>query len=160
MQIECFSKSDLEVNACCFTIELTILNLGGIMGIIQNSRSSSTGTDCYCWIQKNEEQIKTHEAWHANLPEAFFEEFLKNQPPLTYLLRSGPKEQSYFISFVQQDGTIKHKSFVLEFDHKGWYYRNGVTNGLKEVTMEDLQELIPIMMHCEPSACIPLTSTR
>lgn len=129
------------------------------MGIIQNSRSS-TGIDFYCWIQKNEEQIKTHPAWHANLSEASSDKLLKNQPPLTYLLRNGPKEQSYFISFVHQDGTVQHKSFVLEFDQQGWYYRNGVTKGPKEVTTEDLHELIPIMMHCESNESLPLTSTR
>ena len=55
------------------------------------------------------------------------EKLLIGKSPFTYLLRSGEKERPYFISFVREDGSIKHQFFALEFDRKGWLYRNGAT---------------------------------
>jgi len=47
---------------------------------------------------------------------------------------------------------------VLELDRKGWYYRNGVGSGPAEILSKDLEELIPMMMHCDAMACTPLIS--
>lgn len=111
--------------------------------------------DVYHWIQKNEEQVKTHVAWHGDISELVSEELLKNQPYFTYLLRQGEVEHSYFISFVKEDGSIKHQKFILEFDLKGWYYKNGITIGPEEVTKENIDDLIPIMMHRNICECVP-----
>jgi hypothetical protein len=46
------------------------------------------------------------------------EELLKNKNPFTYLLQKGDNPYSYFISFVQEDHSIKHPFFVLEIDRK------------------------------------------
>jgi len=111
------------------------------------------------WIQRNQEQIETHPAWYHHISENEAEALLRDRSPLTYLLCSGEKEHSYFISFVKEDGSIKHQSFVLELDKRGWYYRNGSTSKYPAgVISKDLEELIPLMMHCDPSSCIHLTN--
>ena len=123
------------------------------------SKIGNMGVDVNRWLQKNEEQMKTHPAWQGDISELSSEKLLKGQPLLTYLLRQGEKEHSYYISFVKGDGSIKHQRFTLELDQLGWYYRNGVTNGPREVTKENINDLIPPMMHCEPPECIPLLNT-
>jgi hypothetical protein len=105
------------------------------------------------WIQRNQEQITAHPAWRP-ISEHESEKLLQDKSPFTYLLRFGEKEHSYFISFTKEDGSIKHQFFVLELDRKGWYYRNGSTlNCPAEVVSTDINELIPLMMHCDLSFC-------
>lgn len=110
------------------------------------------------WVQRNQEQIKTHPAWHNDISENTSEKLLEDQIPFTYLLRSGGKEHAYLISFMKEDRAIKHQAFVLELDRRGWYYRNGSgTCCPTEIVSKDLHELIPLMMHCDSTACNPLT---
>lgn len=111
------------------------------------------------WVQKSDEQIKTHPAWHADVSEAESETFLKNNGPFTYLLRAGDKEHFYFISFVKEDRSIKHQFFTLEFNRQGWLYRNGGTGTPEEIVSKELDLLIPMMMHCDLEACTPLIRT-
>lgn len=105
------------------------------------------------WMERNQRQIETHPAWYKNISEVESENLLKDKAPFTYLLRSG-KEQpySYFISFVKEDFSIKHQFFVLELVKKGWQYRNGATSS----PQENVNDLIPMMMHCDRNSCIPL----
>ncbi len=111
------------------------------------------------WVQRNQEQIKTHPAWHSDMSENESEKLLRDKSPFTYLLRPGEKEHLYFISFVKEDSSIKHQFFVLELDRKGWYYRNGATSKYPaEIISKDLNELIPLMMHCDPDSCIRLAN--
>ena len=79
------------------------------------------------WIQKNQKQIESHPAWYDLISEDESEALLKNKNPFTYLLRAGEKQYSYFISFVRENGAIKHQPFILELNKRGWYYRNGST---------------------------------
>jgi hypothetical protein len=105
------------------------------------------------WVQKNQEEIRSHSAWNEKLQK---EE--SDKEPFTYILRGGEKEHAYFITYVKTDLSIKHQRFVLELDRKGWYYRNGYTDGPAEILSKDLQELISMMMHCDAMACTPLRS--
>jgi hypothetical protein len=107
-------------------------------------------------VQSYQEQIEIHCAWHSGISEKESEKLLIGKSPFTYLLRSGEKECPYFISFVREDGSIKHQFFALEFDRKGWLYRNGATGGPQEITSKDLDQLIPMMMHCDSFAGTPL----
>ena len=119
----------------------------------------ATGATTIQWVQKNQEEIKAHPAWHEHISENESEALLKGKTPFTYLLRTGGKEHSYFISFIKEDFSIKHQFFVLEIDKKGWCYRNGTTvNHPTEIVSQDLNELIPLMMHCECNECIGLTN--
>lgn len=106
------------------------------------------------WTEKKQGLIKSHPAWHGFISEQEAERCLKHQPSFTYLLRQG--EHQYFISFVKEDGAIKHQFFVLEHSRQGWYYRNGGTGGPQEIVSENLEELIPMMMHCRADQCRPL----
>ncbi len=117
--------------------------------------ASSVGPiEIHNWIQTNQNQIQKHPAWHGNVKAEQAEALLKGGKPLTYLLRNGDKEQSFFITFIKEDGSIKHQHFSLEFDLKGWYYKNGQVQGEPtEIIAEDLNKLIPAMMHCETSRC-------
>jgi len=104
--------------------------------------------------QEYQEQIEAHIAWHSNLSEKQAESLLQGKDPFTYLLRMGEKGDLYFISFVQEDSSIKHQFFVLELEHNGaWCYRNGCATRASTV-----DAIIPKMMHCEASDCIPLMS--
>jgi hypothetical protein len=108
----------------------------------------------FAWAQKNEVQMKAHSAWQGDISELSSEKLLKGQPSFTYLLRQGENEH-YCISFVKPGGSIEHYGFILEVNQKGYYFRNGVTSGPKEV----INDLISVVMHCNPDECIPLIRT-
>jgi hypothetical protein len=108
------------------------------------------------WVQRNQGELETHSAWHSDISGQESEKLLNGKKPFSYLLRSGEKEHFYFISFVKEDGSIKHQFFALEFDRKGWYYRNGGTGTPQEVVSKSLHKLIPMMMHCDMFSCNPL----
>lgn len=108
------------------------------------------------WTERFQDEVRNHPAWHGSLSEQGAEEKLQSSPPFTYLLRAGEKEYAYFISFVKEDGGVKHQWFVLEHNRKGWYYRNGCQPDRD--SFHELQELIPCMMHCTPFNLSPLSS--
>jgi|GEM_PF-1470961 len=112
----------------------------------------------HSWVKRNQDQIQSHEAWNEKLLEKDAENIMKDKEPYTFILRKGENKNSYFISYVKEDLSIKHQGFVLELNRKGWFYRNGVTSGLAEILETDLYKLIPQMMHCDQSACKPLAS--
>jgi hypothetical protein len=106
---------------------------------------------------KNHEHVKSHIAWKGGLQEHQAEMLLQGQPPFSYVLRDGKEAYTYFITFVKDDGTFKHQRFVLEADRKGWHYRNGQASSHPvEVLADTVEEIIPMMMHCEPGECRPL----
>ena len=107
------------------------------------------------WIKKNQGEIQSHPAWHEKISEEGSEAQLQGKAPFTYLLRSGNEEHAYFITYVKMDLSIFHQRFVIELDRKTWYYRNYITDG----PAENLEELIPMMMHCDAMACTPLRNT-
>ena len=110
-------------------------------------------TEC-SWIKANQEQIEKHLAWHESVSSLEAEMLLRGKGSFTYLLRRGEEEQAYYISFVKEDGGIKHQRFTLEYDRKGWFYKNGqVTGTLPEIVDETIEGLIPQMMHCGAGEC-------
>jgi hypothetical protein len=116
--------------------------------------SWTSQTEIYGWIKTNQNQIQNHIAWYGNIGAMQAENLLQEQDSFTYLLRNGEKKYSYFITFVTNDHCIKHQYFSLESDRKGWYYKNGVvTNMPTEIVSENLDELIPAMMHCNSAEC-------
>jgi len=107
------------------------------------------------WTKANQEQIEKHPAWRGSLSAMQTESLLERRDVFTYLLRGGEEKNAYYISFVKRDGMIKHQRFTLEYDRKGWYYKNGMnTSGTPtEMIAETLPELIPQMMHCSTEDC-------
>ncbi len=123
------------------------------IGTIHSSRAG--------WIQKNQEQVTSHKAWHADISDKDSEKLLEGRPSFTYLLRNGEREGQpcYYCSFVKEDGSIKHQFFILEYARDGFWYRNGSTGGgnaPQDIVSKDLHELIPMMMHCDRFASTPL----
>lgn len=112
-------------------------------------------TEMCSWIKANQEQIEKHPAWHEDLSAEQAEGFLEGRDPFTYLLRKGGEDHAYYISFMKEDGGIKHQRFTLEYDRKGWYYKNGCNTPLDptEIVEETLEGLIPRMMHCDFKKC-------
>lgn len=114
--------------------------------------SCTSQTDNQYWIQTNQQLIQKHPAWHKDVDAWQAEALLAGKAPFTYLLRKGDKEQSYFITFVKEDHSVYHQLFTLEYDRRGWYYKNGGP----VMPVEIIDELIPQMMHCDPKECIVL----
>jgi hypothetical protein len=111
------------------------------------------------WIRQNQDRIQDHAAWHGYLSEEEAEDLLKNKKPFTYLFRRNARPISYFISFVQADHSIKHMFFVLEMDRKIWLYESDPESESTEKIMSpDLDELIPMLMQCDPSSSTPLVA--
>jgi hypothetical protein len=104
------------------------------------------------WIRINQESIQDHPAWQESIDVMSAETLLEGAGSFTYLLRKGAEEYLHFITFVKEDLTIKHQWFTLEFDPRGWFYRNGGT-GPTQIVAETLEDLIPQMMRCSVEEC-------
>ncbi len=102
-------------------------------------------------IQRSQEEIKNHVAWRSEVTEISAETLLKGEPVFTYILRPGDREEIFFISFMHPDNTIHHQRFAIERNSQGWYFQNCVKNGCEE----NIEALIPMMMHCTRNMCIP-----
>ena len=110
--------------------------------------------DVCSWIKTNQEQVQSHPAWHGNIDVERAETLLQGNSPFAYLLRKGAEENAYFITFIKEDQSIKHQRFTLEYDHKGWFYKNGATgSGVTKIIAPVIEELIPQMMHCDIMEC-------
>lgn len=107
------------------------------------------------WFQEKEAEIEKHGAWHGMITGMFCEGVLRDRTPYTYLIRQGEIPHHYYLSFVREDGTFHHQPFVLEWKSEGWFYRN--FNLHYSTTLEGL---IPKIIHCEASQCIPLTKAE
>lgn len=111
-------------------------------------------TEVLSWEKTKLDQIERHPAWKKSIDKTQVESLLEGKKTLSYLLRAGEKERVYYISFVQKDGSIKHQQFTLENDRKGWYYKNGANEqDPADIVSENLEELIPKMMHCDYKEC-------
>lgn len=104
------------------------------------------------WFQEKERELENHSAWHGKITGMFCEGVLRDRAPCSYILRAGESQHHYYLSFVKEDGTFHHQPFVVEWKSEGWFYRNG--NPHYSSTLEGI---IPKIMHCEASKCIPLS---
>ncbi len=95
--------------------------------------------------------IKLHEAWKEKLSLIECESLLQNHSPFTYVLRQGDSPYQFFISYVEIGLKIKHVPFKLELTTRKWSYRNGTG-----IINDNLNEFIPMVMHCLASQCKPL----
>jgi len=106
-----------------------------------------------------EENIQLHPAWIGLVTGLHADKLLRGiTTPYQYVLRQGELESAYYVSFVQQDGTIKHQPFVITTTSEGWHYENGGTAGpFVDATIDDVLHLI---MHCQQGECVPLQGPR
>jgi hypothetical protein len=93
-----------------------------------------------------------HKAWKGSIDVFHSEHILKNGPPFTYLLRQGASTYEFFISYVEESESIKHVPFKLELTIRKWSYKNGTG-----IISDDLENFIPLVIHCKKSACLPLS---
>lgn len=112
------------------------------------------------WIQSRINEVQQHPAWQGKMEDIEAEQLLQSQEILTYLLRKDQEDFVYYISFVKPDFSVKHQRFTLEYDPKGWYYRNGGGDGPTAIVAHTVEELIPQMMHCPLEECKYLKLSR
>ncbi len=101
------------------------------------------------WMSQKITEIKQHPAWNE-LDEVASERLLLNEAPFIYMLRPGKDMYHYFLSYVEADGTVHHKTVKIELSASGWLYRNGSPR-----TRERISELVPIALNCAPEECKP-----
>ncbi len=109
-------------------------------------------------IDKLEQEILTHPAWHEHLLGVQCEALLKGKPTFSYVLRSGEARLHYYLSFVVEAPFIyKHQPFTVAFRDSmgGWGYRNGHVNWASK-----LEDLIPLIIHQPGELCLPIQRTQ
>lgn len=85
---------------------------------------------------------------HIDAIEA--EKMLSGKAPYTYLVRPNPADRSFFVSFVQPNGSVKHDHFSL-LDPIYGIWRNYQPHHVGK-----LEKVICDMLECEPSQLKPL----
>jgi hypothetical protein len=105
-------------------------------------------------IDKLEQEVCAHLAWHGPLLGVESEALLKGRPTLSYLLRSGEAKSHYYLSYVAEAPfTYKHQPFTITFRDTvgGWGYRNG-----HDHWASNLEDLISLIMHQPGKLCLPI----
>ncbi|MEI8124200.1 MAG: hypothetical protein WCG42_00410 [Parachlamydiaceae bacterium] len=105
-----------------------------------------------CSIEYN---IQSHVGWIGHVSGLYADKLMRKiKTPYQYVLRQGETEFDYYVSFVQQDGTVKHQPFEITLAPEGWYYENSGAGGpFVDATIDDVLHLI---MHCDQGECTPL----
>lgn len=85
-------------------------------------------------------EIKHHPAWRGELSlcEAAF--LLKNQPFFTFLISQGMDECHFFLSYVDFQGTVKHKNVRILPRGRDWVVKNG--------GMTEYESIVPLIPNC------------
>ena len=109
---------------------------------------SSLSLSEMAWVTQKVNEIKHHGAWNESVDEVKSERLLTNEPAFTYILRPGKDMCHYFLSYVEADGTVQHKTVKIELSARGWLYRNGGGN-----IREHINDLIPVALHCTAEQC-------
>jgi len=84
-------------------------------------------------------------AWKGFLSGLEAEEFLKGQSQFAYVLREGEVVNNFYISYVGNEGVIRHQPFKITITYGGWFLQNGsVTGPFLNVPIESI---LPRLMH-------------
>ncbi|NGX27245.1 MAG: hypothetical protein K940chlam6_01178 [Chlamydiae bacterium] len=108
----------------------------------EETNERSVGFDINAVLKKN--------AWRFDVDLCQAEKILSGKPSFTYLLRPNIIGRGFSISFIQQDGTIKHDNFIL-IDPIYGIWRNGQIYHVGK-----LEKVICDMMECSPFDLKPL----
>jgi hypothetical protein len=95
--------------------------------------------------------IKSHPAWKDGFDLTKSDNLLQDCPPFCYILRQGESSYQFFLSYKEETQKVKHVSFKIELTIRKWSYRNGTG-----IIGDDLDEFIPLVMHCKKSQCHPM----
>jgi hypothetical protein len=104
-----------------------------------------------------EADIEAHAAWLGFVRGLDAEKMLRGQAPFTYVLRAGEELLSYYVTFVDAQGVVRHQPFVVTLTEAGWYCENGIgvgPYGYEDVVIGDI--LHNIMHSTSKEACVPL----
>lgn len=111
-------------------------------------------TQMYCVL----DSITDHPAWLDHVSGLKADKMLRGKKTFQYVLRAGEFDQEYYVSFVGEDGSIRHVPFVISVKPEGWYYENAAGSGpYKE---EPIDHVLHRIMHCEEGQNTPLISYR
>lgn len=100
-----------------------------------------------------ESEIVAHPAWRGNISFTEGTKLLNSQTPFTYILTRGFDKYHYLLSFVDVDGTVKHKNVrVFLKDDERWYINGGGNGG----GYESIDNLVPSCLNCSAKICCPL----
>lgn len=107
------------------------------------------------WVSQKVNEIKQHSAWQESFDEVKSERLLMNESLYTFVLRPGKDMFHYFLSYVETDGSVRHKPVKIELSARGWLYRNGGPQ-----VRENINDLICVALHATPEQCKPYRSSR
>jgi hypothetical protein len=101
------------------------------------------------------EEIRSHIAWHEGMSGVSAEKILNGRKtPYLYLLREGEGYHDYYVSYVQEDMSIKHQPFTITETREGWYCENGGVVG--PCVQTSILDILHLVMHCRKEEIMPL----
>jgi hypothetical protein len=105
------------------------------------------------------EDVQSHLAWHGGMSGLSAEKRLRGcKAPYLYLLRAGEMDQGgqkdYYVSYIQEDMTVKHQPFTITETLEGWYCENGGVVG--PCLHTSINDVLPLIMHCQEKEITPL----
>jgi hypothetical protein len=101
-----------------------------------------------------EASIRNHISWKGFITGLEAEAFFKNQKPHSFLLREGEKLSNYYISYVSEDGCIRHQPFAIFYTQNGWYCQQG--RQLGPYSGGSIDDIVHWIIHCEKGLCLPI----
>jgi hypothetical protein len=103
-------------------------------------------------------EIENHPAWIGNVPGLKADKMLRGKKAYQFVLRAGEERDYYYVTFAQEDGSVRHIPFTLWTSAEGWHYENNSNGGpFKHASIDDVLHLI---MHCHKNECAPYTNSK
>ena len=105
------------------------------------------------------EEIQSNLAWHGKMSGLNAEKKLRgHNTPFLYLLRAGEldsgDQKDYYVSYIQEDMTVKHQPFTVTETPEGWYYEN--TGGGGPYINASILDVLHLIMHCPDGNITPM----
>lgn len=107
------------------------------------------------FVQDKVNEIMSHVAWYDGLTGSEAELLLRGNSDMTYLLRSGEREDHFYLTYVKNECYFTHIPFTINRDLEQWFYMNS-----RPRFATTLERFIPDVMHAKATDCVPLVACK
>lgn len=109
-------------------------------------------------------EVLNHPAWMGDIAGLPAEKMLRGKKtPFLFILRKGETsvvdhEENYYVTYLDAELIVRHQPLILTETLEGYYFENGGSGGpFVDVTID---QIIPLVIHCEQGESIPFVRSE
>ena len=129
---------------------------------MQKSKTRRKLHKCQIKSQSDEmiDQMKNHPAWKGDGTLSEMQELLSGHQPYTIAISQGMNKHHFFLSYVNSDNEVKHRSIKILRVHGKWAFKNCALRLFYPCVTESdpkgslpISELIAYSLKCSSDVC-------